>query len=436
MNLALLLPAGLAALAALLLPLLVHLARRSERRPTPFAALAFLTVRARPRRHVRFDEWLLLALRLLLVAALALLLARPALLGEAAATPWTLVVPGVDPAQVLRESDSDRSRSSIASAGHGDDGAVERRWLAPGFPPLSTSPPAGRVPVSSLLRELDATLPAGSMLTVHVPPLLAGVDAERPRLSRAVRWVVASPGAVRGDNPAAAAGAGATPPMPVLVVRHAADRAPALRYLRASVAAWQAMDADGAGSVPVADDGVAGTADGSAAADAADAIDVAPLGTPLPADVALLAWLAPGPLPAAVRDRATRGAVVLVDADATWPGRDAADGTDAWRTATGELLLREHALGRGRLLQWMRPLRPDAMPALLDPDFPAHLRAALSPAGPAPAMADAATHAPQAGAPSWTLAPRELAPWLLWLVAGLFALERWCATRPRREAAT
>ena len=39
MNLALLLPAGLAALAALLLPLLIHLARRSEQRPTVFAAL-------------------------------------------------------------------------------------------------------------------------------------------------------------------------------------------------------------------------------------------------------------------------------------------------------------------------------------------------------------------------------------------------------------
>ncbi|WP_425529642.1 hypothetical protein, partial [Xanthomonas citri] len=34
MNLLLLFPAGLAALAALLLPLLIHLARRSEHRPT------------------------------------------------------------------------------------------------------------------------------------------------------------------------------------------------------------------------------------------------------------------------------------------------------------------------------------------------------------------------------------------------------------------
>ena len=42
MSLALLLPAGLAALAALLLPLLVHLARRSEQRPTVFAALQWL----------------------------------------------------------------------------------------------------------------------------------------------------------------------------------------------------------------------------------------------------------------------------------------------------------------------------------------------------------------------------------------------------------
>ena len=39
MNPLLLLPAGLAALAALALPLLIHLARRQQQRPTVFAAL-------------------------------------------------------------------------------------------------------------------------------------------------------------------------------------------------------------------------------------------------------------------------------------------------------------------------------------------------------------------------------------------------------------
>ena len=71
----LLAPLGLAALAALVVPLLVHLRRRTEEVPLDFAALRWLDPRPRPRRRLRFDEWLLLALRLLLVALLALLLA-------------------------------------------------------------------------------------------------------------------------------------------------------------------------------------------------------------------------------------------------------------------------------------------------------------------------------------------------------------------------
>ena len=68
MNPVLLLPAGLAALAALALPLLVHLSRRQQQRPTVFAALRWLQARPRPRRRIRFDELLLLAVRLLLLA--------------------------------------------------------------------------------------------------------------------------------------------------------------------------------------------------------------------------------------------------------------------------------------------------------------------------------------------------------------------------------
>jgi hypothetical protein len=80
-NLSFLLPAGLAALGALLLPLLFHLVRRSEQRPTMFAALQWLQQKSRPRRRVRFDEWPLLMVRLLLLTLLALLLARPVVSG-------------------------------------------------------------------------------------------------------------------------------------------------------------------------------------------------------------------------------------------------------------------------------------------------------------------------------------------------------------------
>ena len=79
MNPALLLPAALAALAALIVPLLIHLARRSEQRPADFAALRWLRQKPKPRHRIRFDEWPLLWLRLLLLALLALWLARPVL---------------------------------------------------------------------------------------------------------------------------------------------------------------------------------------------------------------------------------------------------------------------------------------------------------------------------------------------------------------------
>jgi hypothetical protein len=77
----LLFPLGLAALAAGLLPLLIHLARRHPYTPLDFAALRWLRAQIRPRQRIRFDDWPLLLVRLLLLAALALLLARPALTG-------------------------------------------------------------------------------------------------------------------------------------------------------------------------------------------------------------------------------------------------------------------------------------------------------------------------------------------------------------------
>ncbi|MGJ4729318.1 BatA domain-containing protein, partial [Luteimonas sp. SDU101] len=151
MNAVLLMPAALAALAALVLPLLIHLARRQQQRPTVFAALRWLRARPKPRRRLRFDEPWLLAVRLLLLALLALWLARPALLGVQDLRPRLLVVPGVD-ASVVGQARADTQ--------------ADARWLAPGFPTLEQPAPAGDAAVASLLREFDATLPAGAPLAV------------------------------------------------------------------------------------------------------------------------------------------------------------------------------------------------------------------------------------------------------------------------------
>uniref|UniRef100_UPI0028AF2F18 BatA domain-containing protein n=1 Tax=Stenotrophomonas indicatrix TaxID=2045451 RepID=UPI0028AF2F18 len=141
----LLFPLGVAALAAWLLPLLIHLARRHPYTPLDFAALRWLRAQVRPRQRIRFDDWPLLLVRLLLLAALALLLARPALTGPAPVpAAWTVVAPGLD-----------------ATALPGSTDARNWHWLAPGFPTIDQPTPADAAARPSLLRELDAQLPAG-----------------------------------------------------------------------------------------------------------------------------------------------------------------------------------------------------------------------------------------------------------------------------------
>ncbi|HEX4852822.1 BatA domain-containing protein [Arenimonas sp.] len=382
MSLGLLAPAGLWALAALALPLLVHLARRDEQKPTAFAALRWLAARLKPRQKLRFEEWLLLALRLLLVAGLALLLARPVLHGAGAGVPWLVVMPGADTAQMPTLPDD-----------------AERRWLAPGFPPLTDAPPSPPVASASLLRELDATLPAGTAITVLATERFDGADGEPVRLSRRVDWRVVA------GAPAEAKRA-ADPPFK-LAVRHGGDDTPGLRYLGAAALAWSP---DAATAPDIAPD--------IAAADAA-----------LADDTRHLAWLAPGPLPPAIRTWIEGGGRALISADAEWPLPE--DGQPAWHDASGEPRARRAALGQGLVLQLAVPLSPASLPELLEPGFPDTVRNLLQAPPPAPQRAVAAAYAPRPGGPGFPETPRELTTPLLWLLLALFALERWLATGRR-----
>ncbi len=379
MSLGLLAPAGLWALAALALPLLVHLARREEQKPTAFAALRWLAARAKPRQKLRFEEWLLLGLRLLLVAGLALLLARPVLTGGAGDAPWLLVMPGADANQTPALPED-----------------AERRWLAPGFPPLDAPPPSPAIASASLLRQLDAELPAGTTITVLATARFDGADGERPRLSRPVDWRV-----VTGE-PAEAKRA--AEPAFGFAIRHGDPEVAGLRFLRAAAIAWQP--------------------------DAGAAPDVAGTEAPLAADTRHLAWLAAGDLPASVKAWIEDGGRVLLSKDATWPLPD--PGLPAWRDARGEARAQAAAMGQGFVLQLTTPLSPDALPDLLEPGFPEALRAQLQAPAPPPQRALAEAYSPQPGGPRFPETPRDLVPRLLWLLLALFAIERWLATG-RRE---
>lgn len=420
MNPVLLLPVALTALAALIVPLLIHLARRSEQRPTDFAALRWLRQRPRPRHRIRFDEWLLLALRLLLLGLIALLLARPAVYGARSDAPWVAVVPGVD-------------AQALAGSPRPTDARVH--WLTPGFAEVDPAAPAPRpseMPVSSLLRELDATLPEQVALSVWVPERLQGVDAQRPRLSREVEWRV-----LPGEMPARSAQAFA---VPTLSIRYAADRAAALPYLRAAIGSWREPGTATPAANGVADH-VASTAASTASTTTANtsliAASIAADSQALDANAKHLLWLKPGALPSAIEAWIAAGGTALLDSASVWPGGEgsAIAPQPLWRNAAGEVLVEGAAYGRGKVMRWTRALTPQAMPELLEPGFAAGLRRLFEPSREAPARVLAREHAPSSGALAFAASPLDLRPWLALLIGLLFVIERWLATRPRRGAA-
>lgn len=410
MSLGLLLPIGLAALAALLLPLLLHLDRQSESRPTDFAALRWLSARLRPRRQLRLEELWLLLLRLLLVASVALLFARPVLFGAQGGTPWVLVAPGVDLA---------------AARAQGTPPDAQWHWLAIGFPPIEAAPPTGRQPLASLLREIDASLPANTALTVIVPAQVDGLDGERPRLARRIDWRMLRDGgaAPKKASDAVAAGREVAPLPPKLFIRHAADRAASVRYLRAATIAWRVSATPASDAMPAS----------RSSAGPAEAFDDGPVSQPIPADARWLAWLAPGELPPAIRAWVEGGGVALLDERVVLPA--GVHGVASWRDANGDVLASTAALGKGRVVILGRPLLPETFPSLLSPEFPAGLRAALEPAPSPPQRAYSQALKPLPGGPRFPETPQPVDTWLALLAAALFALERWFASSTRRGRA-
>jgi hypothetical protein len=85
MGIGFLVPAFLAGLAALAIPLLMHLRHRDRDRPFRFPSLMFLEqLPIRTSQRQRITDWPLLLLRALAVAALVFAFARPVLTDRAA----------------------------------------------------------------------------------------------------------------------------------------------------------------------------------------------------------------------------------------------------------------------------------------------------------------------------------------------------------------
>lgn len=160
-------PLGLAALAALLVPVLLHLALRKPDRPVRIGSLRHLPPGAAPRRaRSRIIEPWLLAVRMFLLALLALVLAQPFIRS---------VSPGRAPKSLL-----------ALPAGLSDDSL--RVLLPHGDSLLASGAALHRLPMDDLwseLAELDAGLPAGSSIAV-VAPIELAMAGGRPALRSAV----------------------------------------------------------------------------------------------------------------------------------------------------------------------------------------------------------------------------------------------------------
>ena len=381
MSPALLLPAGLAALLALAIPVVIHIARKTESRTVAFAALRWLDAAPRPRRSRTIDERLLLAARLILLTLIALWLAAPVLWNAADDRTVVAVAPGTD-------------AETVAATVVKGDRVV---WLAPGFPEHGGLAPSAPEDVASLIRQLDAELPADTPLKLVVPATLTDVDAERPRLSRRVEWTVGAETSARRV---------AAPETPALTVRYAPDAEAAAVYFRAAATAWTAADAE-------------------------PRFDAQPIDRGVPGGARHLVWLASGPVPAPVERWIRDGGVILTSLEARIPVEG--ETVPVWRGTAGEPLAVAGRLGRGRVIRLTRALEAAAVPQLVEPGFPDALLTMLDPR-PAPARVAAVDHAPLTGAAPYDQPPLDLRPWLALLIAFVFATERYLATRRQRAA--
>ena len=376
-----LLPSALAALAALLLPILIHLSRRSESQRVDFAALRWLQVRLRPRRRPVIEQWLLLLLRLLLLLVVVLFLAQPARLQADKPGQWLVVVPGT-------------SWQSLSGLPSGD--LVQRRWLAPSFPTIDSPPPSiSHAGFSSLIRELDAQLPKSTMLTVVLPETLSGLDAERLHLSRTIKWHVVPAQMPERQSSLAI--------IPALAIRSDANSKQSDVFFKAAYSVWQ-------NDIP---------------RQSRQTIEFITNDAQTPAKAAIWLDFRKQPLTSAAQKWVEQGGSLMLGPETPLPK---ASQDILWRDEQGNAVLVSQALGNGRLLQWQRSVNARTLPLLEYGDFPQRLYALLQAPLPVPDRALAGTLHARLGASHPPIAPQPLMPWFALAAVLLFVLERWLAS--------
>ncbi len=429
-GLALLNPAGLLALGALAVPLLIHLFSRSKGRRVAVGNIALYRQARRQRvLEPRPVQWLLLLLRLLLLALVALLLAglaRPgldSLAGDTAyVTPeWLAATDNPDAA--LANADQAFMLATGYPPVGGDDAATPAGLTRTGTPG-ATTPGAAAGDPWSLLAERLATVRHEGEVHVHALAEARQFPPDAPALPTALSWRLEATGP---------AGEPAAPDLEVRLL-HAPDRSGDADRLAAALGAIAAhrrvnlsltRGLTGEGNGPAETDGNGrnarrvivwlGEEPAPADLDADLVLEDHPPGPGSPVDVHLalpalefLARPAARP-PGVVRWRADDGRPVLVA-----EGREGA--------------LRLHYLDRldgdpdGPVA---RAGFPDRLLRLLLGDAGWNAGVDLAPADPTGAVARPA--------PAGDQPHRPLAPWLALAAALLFGLERWLSERTWRD---
>jgi hypothetical protein len=181
----LLAPAGLFGLLAIAIPVVIHLISRGRGRRVLIGNIEF--VRAARRTHVtalRLTQWLLLLLRVLVVIAATLLLARLALQGLGSAeADVSYVTPG------WLRSATDTERAEVFSF------EPPARVLTAGYPQAQGYEPGIADPgydVWPLLAERLSTLRHAGTVDVYAEQSTAAFGPHRPRLPNKVSWHLAT----------------------------------------------------------------------------------------------------------------------------------------------------------------------------------------------------------------------------------------------------
>ena len=191
-------PLFLFGLGAAAIPILIHLFTRRRPREVRFPSLEFLSeVHQSQIRRLKLKQWLLLLLRTLAVAAMALAMARPVSKGRAGTHSGAAssVVALVDVSGSMQASGADGRALAVAARRTVEDllatlGPGDELWLVPYD---RTPRPVSEKPLGDTgrLRAAAAALTAGAGVTDHVAALeLAGRTLREARaLNRELFWI-------------------------------------------------------------------------------------------------------------------------------------------------------------------------------------------------------------------------------------------------------